>query len=58
VPSYFEKHAAEKVAGRVVGVKAIAEELIVNLPFNNERTDTDIAETALNATRLKCRSTK
>jgi len=49
VPSYFEKHAAEKVAGRVAGVKAIAEELLVNLPFNSERTDTEIAETALNA---------
>ncbi len=49
VPSYFEKHAAEKVAGRVAGVMAIAEELTVNLPSTSERTDADIAETALNA---------
>lgn len=49
VPSYFEKHAAEKVAGRVAGVMAIAEELTVHLPSTSERTDADIAETALNA---------
>ena len=49
VPSYFEKVAAEHVAGRVNGVMGIAEELKVNLPNLNERTDTDIAESALNA---------
>jgi osmotically-inducible protein OsmY len=49
VPSYFEKHAAERVAGRVAGVMAIDEELKVNLPVLYERTDTDIAESALNA---------
>ena len=49
VPSYFEKVAAEHVAGRVTGVMAIAEELKVNLPSSSERTDTDIAESAVNA---------
>ena len=49
VPSYFEKYAAEKVAGRVAGVLGIAEELKVNLPAFSERTDTDIAESALSA---------
>lgn len=49
VPSYFEKHAAERVVGRVAGVMAIAEELKVNLPVLYERTDTDIADSALNA---------
>ena len=48
VPSYFEKIEAEDVAGRVSGVMAIAEELEVRLPALNERTDTDIAESALN----------
>lgn len=49
VPSYFEKSIAEKAAGRVAGVMAIAEELKVNLPSNSERTDADVAEAALNA---------
>ena len=49
VPSYFEKYAAEKVAGRVAGVLGIAEELKVNLPAVSERTDADIAESALSA---------
>jgi len=49
VPSYFEKIEAENVVGHVAGVMAIAEELKVKLPSYNERTDTDIAETALNA---------
>jgi osmotically-inducible protein OsmY len=49
VPSYFEKIEAEHIAGNVSGVKAIAEELKVKLPSFYERTDTDIAESALNA---------
>ena len=49
VPSYFEKIEAEDVAGRVAGVMAIAEELKVKLPSYNERTDTDIATSVLNA---------
>ena len=48
VPSYFEKIEAEEVAGRVAGVLAIAEELKVKLPDLNKRTDTDIAQFALN----------
>jgi osmotically-inducible protein OsmY len=49
VPNYFEKMEAEHIAGRVAGVMAIAEELKVQLPDFNERTDTDIAQSALNA---------
>jgi len=49
VPSYFEKIEVEDVVSRVAGVKGIAEELNVKLPALNERTDTDIAESALNA---------
>jgi osmotically-inducible protein OsmY len=48
VPNYFEKMEAEHVAGRVAGVKAIAEDLKVKLPDFNERTDTDVAQSALN----------
>ena len=49
VPNYFEKLEAEHVAGRVAGVMAIAEELKVRLPDYNERSDTNIAQSALNA---------
>ncbi|MBL8097343.1 MAG: BON domain-containing protein [Anaerolineales bacterium] len=49
VPSYYEKAVAERVVGRVAGVQGIAEELSVRLPTLSERTDTDIAASALNA---------
>jgi len=48
VPSYFEKIEVEEVAGRVAGVMAIAEELKVQLPSFNQRTDAEVAKTALN----------
>jgi osmotically-inducible protein OsmY len=48
VASYGEKHAAEMAAGRVKGVKAIAEEIDVKLPFEIKRSDTDIATAAIN----------
>lgn len=43
VESYGQKHAAEMAAGRVKGVKAIAEEIEVRLPFQIKRNDADIA---------------
>lgn len=43
VPSYAEKHAAEKAAKRILGVKALANELDVKLPDDARRTDEDIA---------------
>ena len=49
VDSFFEKLAAEKVASRVIGVKAIAEEIKVRLPQSYERNDADIAEASVNA---------
>ena len=49
VDTFVEKLAAERVAGRVIGVKAIAEEIKVRLPQSYERNDADIAEAALNA---------
>jgi osmotically-inducible protein OsmY len=48
VKNYAEKHAAERTASRVKGVKAIAEEIEVRLPLDAVRDDADIAEAALN----------
>ena len=49
VDSYPEKREAEKVAGLVRGVKAVACELLVNLPDGKERADEEIAHAAANA---------
>ena len=46
VQSYPERAAAERVARRVVGVKAIAEEIEVRLPNAPKRADDEIAERA------------
>lgn len=43
VPHYSEKYAAERAAGRVRGVRAVADELDVRLPGGAKRTDEDIA---------------
>lgn len=43
VESYAEKWAAERVAERVAGVKAVANDLEVTIPSAFSRTDTDIA---------------
>jgi osmotically-inducible protein OsmY len=47
VSTFFEKHAAEKAAGRVKTVKAVAEEITVDIPFSAKRSDEDIASAAL-----------
>jgi len=49
VPSYPEKHVAEKAAGLVRGVKAVACELAVALPGFNSRSDQEIARAAADA---------
>jgi osmotically-inducible protein OsmY len=49
VNSFAEKWDAERVAQRVAGVKAIAVEIEVHLPGNNERNDADIAGAVKNA---------
>lgn len=49
VGSYAEKREAEKVAGRVRGVKAVVCDLQVALPPGNHRSDEDIARAAANA---------
>ncbi len=48
VQSYGQKHAAEMATGRVKGVKAVAEEIEVRLPFEIKRDDADIAAAAVN----------
>lgn len=48
VQSYGQKHNAEMATGRVKGVKAIAEEIEVRLPFEIKRDDADIATAAVN----------
>ncbi len=47
VENYMEKNAAETAAGRVKGVKAVAEELEVRIPSGLRRGDDDIAAAAL-----------
>ena len=48
VASHAEKLAAQRAAGRVVGVKAVAEELEVRYPFDKP-DDSDIAKSVLQA---------
>lgn len=47
VHSYAEKHAAEYVAQRVKGVRAIAEEIVVRLPDHKKTADDEIANRVL-----------
>jgi len=47
VESFMEKYAAEKAVHRVKGVKAVAEEIEVQIPFERERGDEVIAEAAI-----------
>lgn len=43
VESFATEYAAVRVAERIPGVRAIADELVVSLPISFERADTDIA---------------
>lgn len=47
VSSYAEKYAATEAAERVIGVKAVTDEMKVDLPLSHQRDDEDIAKTAL-----------
>jgi osmotically-inducible protein OsmY len=49
VDSYADKWTAERVAGRVKGVKAVANDIEVKLPSSSARPDPDIARAALDA---------
>lgn len=48
VDSYAKKISAEKAAKRVLGVKAVAENIDVKLGVGTKKNDTEIAETVLN----------
>lgn len=49
VKTYAEREAAERIALRVYGVKAVANDLEVRLVSGTERTDSEIAQAAVNA---------
>ena len=49
VTTYAAKSTAERVTLRVYGVKAVANDLNVRLPGEYQRTDSDIAQAAVNA---------
>jgi osmotically-inducible protein OsmY len=51
VESYARKLNAERASKRVLGVKGVANDLVVKLPSDKERDDTDIAEAAVHALR-------
>jgi osmotically-inducible protein OsmY len=48
VENYSSKWAAERAAHRVKGVKAVAEEIEVRLPFDSQRDDGEIASAVIN----------
>lgn len=49
VSDYSKKLAAEKVVKRVKGVKAVAEDIEVRLPYGAQKNDEEIAEEIVNA---------
>ena len=52
VDTYAQRYAAERAAARVKGVRAIANELMVKLSSITERSDSEIAHSALNAFKM------
>lgn len=51
VDTYAQKHAAERAAMRVAGVRGIALDVEVHLAPDGKRSDTEIAQAALHALR-------
>jgi osmotically-inducible protein OsmY len=51
VDSYADKYTALRAAERVVGVQAVADDLVVKLPNALSRTDTEMAHAAVEALR-------
>src|ERR1043165_4680950 len=49
VPSFADKWEAERAAERVTGVKAVANDLVVNVPSPLVRSDTAIAHAIVDA---------
>jgi osmotically-inducible protein OsmY len=54
VDSYAEKAAAEAATRKVRGVKAVAQEIEVRLPFESVRGDDDIASAAISRLSWNC----
>jgi osmotically-inducible protein OsmY len=52
VGSYAERWAAQDAVRSIDGVRALANEIEVKLPLGGERSDTEIAESAMTALRL------
>ena len=44
--SYTDKYKAERIAKRILGVRAVANDIIVQLPSGNDRPDPEIARDA------------
>jgi osmotically-inducible protein OsmY len=51
VESYAQRYASDRAVERVKGVRAIVNDLTVKLPSSAERSDADIAHSALDALR-------
>lgn len=49
VPHFFDKTTAEDAAQRVGGVRAVADEIVVDLAGEHTKSDQEIAEAAVNA---------
>lgn len=49
VDNYFQKTEAEKAAKKVMGVKAIAEDIQIGVAPSYKKTDAEIAESVMNA---------
>jgi osmotically-inducible protein OsmY len=49
VPDYAQRRVAAKAAERVVGVRAVAQELMVKVPQPFHRSDTELAHQVVNA---------
>ncbi|HLK71440.1 MAG TPA: BON domain-containing protein, partial [Steroidobacteraceae bacterium] len=49
VSSYSEKRAAEEAAQAVSGVRAVANDIVIELPSTSRRSDAELAESVLNA---------
>jgi len=49
VSTYMQRRAAEEAALAVAGVRAIANDIVIELPWDSRRSDADIADSALEA---------
>ena len=58
VPLYFEKSSAENAAQRVSGVRAVADEIEVNIMGSYQKSDEQIAEAAVNALKWRASAPK